>query len=144
MTPEAKRMRATVGHLGIEVSDMKKSKPFYEALAKALCLNCIYESEGGMGWSNTEFSIWVTASAKPRLKRDPPSGEEMVVADHAAILVAGKESVDAVDKTMRSQGFKALFPPEDHSKVFSPGYYSASYCDPDNYVVEIFWIPKKK
>lgn len=69
LTPEAKRIRATVGHLGIEVSHMGKSKLFYEALAKALDLDCIYESEGSMGWGNTEFSIWVTASEKPRLKK---------------------------------------------------------------------------
>jgi len=38
---------------------------------------------------------------------------------------------------MKKNGLKALFPCEEHPQ-FEPGYYAVSFCDPDNYVIEIY------
>lgn len=134
------KIKASIQHVGIEVSSLGKSKIFYDALAEALDLKKIYSSKESIGYGNKEFHIWIALSKKPRVKRDPPTGEEVVVADHLAIYVDGKGAVDAVDGVMKKRGVAPLFPPE-YQPQFSPGYYAASYCDPDNYVIEIYTVP---
>ena len=143
MAPKKKEIQASVGHVGIEVSSLKNSRKFYEVLGGALGLKRVYESKETIGYGNKEFQIWVAASEKPRVKKEPPTGEEVVVSEHLAIYVTDKKSVDAVDEVMVKGGFPPLFPPEEHPE-FAPGYYSASYCDPDNYVIEIYTFPEEE
>ncbi len=138
-----KPIQAIVGHVAIEVSDLSASKKFYKTLLGELGFKVIMDSEGGTGFSNQNFQVWVAESRKPRVKRDAPTGEEFVVADHLAILVQNKGAVDAIEREMKKKGFEALFPCEEHPQ-FEPGYYAVSFCDPDNYVIEIYTRPKPK
>ena len=136
-----KQIRAIVGHVGIEVSNLVNSKKFYMALLEGLGFKVIMDDADGMGFSNQSFQVWVSKSKKSRIKRGAPTGEEFVVADHLAILVGDKASVDAVERRMKKNGFEPLFPCEEHPQ-FEPGYYAVSFCDPDNYVVEVYTRPK--
>ena len=132
-----KHTQAIVGHVGIEVSSLTKSKKFYSALFGRLGFKVIMDTEDGIGFSNQNFSVWVGELRESRVKRKAPTGEEFVVADHLAILVENKKAVYDIEKDMRSNGFEALFPCEEHPQ-FEPGYYAVSFCDPDNYVIEIY------
>jgi predicted lactoylglutathione lyase len=132
-----KQTQAVVGHVGIEVSDLNRSKKFYKALLLGLGFRVTMDTETGMGFSNENFSVWVGELRQPRVKRKAPTGEEFVVADHLAILVQNKETVDDIEKVMKKNGFEPLFPCEEHAQ-FEPGYYAVSFCDPDNYVTEIY------
>ena len=132
-----KPIQAIVGHVGIEVSNLSVSKKFYKTLLGGLGFKVIMDSEDGMGFSNRNFQVWVAESRRPRVKRDAPTGEEFVVADHLAILVQNKISIDDIEKVMKKNGFEPLFPCEEHVQ-FEPGYYAVSFCDPDNYVIEIY------
>jgi hypothetical protein len=58
-----------------------------------------------------------------------------------AILVGDKAGVDGGERRMKKDGYDALFPCEEHPQ-FEPGYYAVSFCDPDNYVVEVYTRPK--
>ena len=140
MVPE-KQTQAIVGHVGIEVSNLSRSKKFYKALLNGLDFKVIMDAEDGVGFSNQNFQVWLAELEKSRVKRKAPTGEEFVVADHLAILVPDKETVDAVEKTMKKNGYKALFPCEEHPQ-FVPGYYAVSFCDPDNYVIEVYTRPQ--
>ena len=132
-----KQTQAVVGHVGIEVSNLDSSKKFYKALLAGLGFRVTMETADGVGFSNQNFSVWVSAMRKPRVGRKAPTGEEFVVADHLAILVQTKEAVYDVEREMKKKGFKALFACEEHPE-FEPGYYAVSFCDPDNYVIEIY------
>ena len=138
-----KTTEAFVGHVGIEVSDLNISKRFYKALFGGLGFKTIIDTEDGVGFSNENFQVWVGAPQEHRIKRRAPTGEEFVVADHLAILVPDKEHVEVIEKTMKKKGYKALFPCEEHPE-FEQGYYAVSYCDPDNYVIEIYTRPKHR
>ena len=132
-----KQAQALVGHVGVEVSDLNRSKKFYKALLSGLGFRITMDTKDGMGFSNESFSIWVGELKPPRVKRKAPTGEEFVIADHLAILVPKKETVDDIEKTMKKSGFEPLFPCEEHAQ-FEPGYYAVSFCDPDNYVIDIY------
>jgi catechol 2,3-dioxygenase-like lactoylglutathione lyase family enzyme len=136
MVPD-KQIQAIIGHVGIEVSNLGNSKRFYKALLGGLGFKTIMDTEDGVGFSNQNFQVWVGELREPRVKRQAPTGEEFVVADHLAILVQDKGTVDAVEREMKKKGFKALFPCEEHPE-FEPGYYAVSFSDPDNYVIEIY------
>jgi catechol 2,3-dioxygenase-like lactoylglutathione lyase family enzyme len=136
-----KKGQVVIGHVGIEVTNLKSSKKFYEALLSGLGFKIIMNTEDGVGFSNQNFNVWITQLQEPRVKRKAPTGEEFVVADHLAILVQDKETVNAVERKMKKTGFEALFPCEEHPE-FRPGYYAVSFCDPDNYVIEIYTVPK--
>jgi catechol 2,3-dioxygenase-like lactoylglutathione lyase family enzyme len=139
----SKQTQTVVGHVGIEVSNLSRSKKFYKTLLEGLGFSMIMDEEEGAGFSNQNFQVWLGCSQKPRVKRDAPTGEEFVVADHLAVWVPDKENVEAIEKIMKKNGFKALFPCEEHPE-FEQGYYAVSYCDPDNYVIEIYTRPKQK
>jgi catechol 2,3-dioxygenase-like lactoylglutathione lyase family enzyme len=135
--------QVTVGHVGIEVSDLSRSKKFYEALLGGLGFKVIMDTEDGIGFSNQNFLVWLGELRESRVKRKAPTGEEFVVMDHLAILVKDRGTVDDIEKKMKNNGFKALFPCEEHPQ-FEPGYYAVSFCDPDNYVIEIYTRSKPK
>lgn len=132
-----KQIQAIVGHVGIEVSNVSNSKKFYNALFGGLGFKVIMDTEEGLGFSNQNFSVWVSELREPRVKRKAPTGEEFVVADHLAIFVQDKKAVYDIEREMKKNGFESLFPCEEHPQ-FEPGYYAVSFCDPDNYVIEIY------
>jgi len=132
-------MVSKIGHVGIEVSDIARARQFYDALAAGLGLKAIYESKKTVGYGNRDYQIWVGVSDARRIERRPPSGEEEVVAEHIAIWVTGKSEVDGVARVMAEHGIQPLFPPQECPQ-FTKGYYAASFCDPENYVVEVFTV----
>ena len=134
---------AVIGHVGIEVSSLKHSRKFYEALLEGLGFKVVMDSEDGVGFSNGVFHVWLGELRESRVKRKAPTGEEFVVADHLAVLVPDKRAVDAVEKKMKDSGFEALFPCAEYPE-FEPGYYAVSFCDPDNYVIEVYTRSKPK
>jgi catechol 2,3-dioxygenase-like lactoylglutathione lyase family enzyme len=142
MVPD-KQAQTVVGHVGIEVSRLSKAKKFYKALFSGLGFRVIMDAKDGLAFSNENFSVWVSELRESRVKREAPTGEEFVVADHLAILVQDKKAVYDIEKEMKKNGFEPLFPCEEHPQ-FEPGYYAVSFCDPDNYVIEIYTRQKPK
>jgi catechol 2,3-dioxygenase-like lactoylglutathione lyase family enzyme len=138
-----KSVEAIVGHVGIEVASLSRSKKFYKALLGGLGFRVMMDSEDGLGFTNQNFSVWIGELREPRVKRKAPTGEEFVVADHLAIQVPDKKTVYDIEKEMKKNGFEALFPCEEHPQ-FEPGYHAVSFCDPDNYVIEIYTRLKPK
>jgi catechol 2,3-dioxygenase-like lactoylglutathione lyase family enzyme len=134
-------IEASIGHIGIEVSSLDKSRKFYKTLLEGLGLKLLRDTPEYLGFNNQNFSVWIGELKEPRVSRKAPTGEEMVVFDHLAIHVKDKEAVYGIEKTMKEAGYAALFPGEEHPQ-FRPGYHAVSFCDPDNYVIEICTVPK--
>lgn len=134
-------IEASVGHIGIEVSSLNRSRNFYKTLLEGLGLKVLRDTPEYLGFNNQNFSVWVGELKEPRVGRRAPTGEEMVVFDHLAIHVKDKEAVYAIEAKMKDAGFEALFPGEEHPQ-FRPGYVAVSFCDADNYVIEICTVPQ--
>ncbi len=128
---------ASVGHVGIEVKHLPHSQRFYRTLLGGLGFRVILDTDAAIGFSNHQFSVWLSEMRDPRIERKAPTGDEVIVADHLAILVHDKQAVDTTEAVMKTHGFTPLFPCEEHPQ-FEPGYYAVSFCDPDNYVIEIY------
>jgi len=129
-----------IGHIGIEVTSLNKSKNFYKTLLEGLGLKLLRDTKEYLGFNNRNFSVWIGELKAPRINRKAPTGEEEVVFDHVAIHVKDKSVVFEIEALMKKAGFIALFPSQEHPQ-FRPGYFAVSFCDPDNYVIEICTVP---
>ena len=138
-----KQVGAIVGHVGIETTNLNHSKKFYRTLLEGLGFSVMMDTEDGVGFTNQNFSVWLGELREPRVKRKAPSGEEFVVADHLAIMVPDKNAVYDIERKMKQNGFEPLFPCEEHPQ-FEPGYHAVSFCDQDNYVIEVYTRQKPK
>jgi predicted lactoylglutathione lyase len=142
MMSNKKAVQSTIGHVSIEVSSLKNSREFYEVLLTGLDCRLMVDERTTMAFANRNFQVWVCESDSPRVKRERPTGEEVTVADHLAILVPDEKTVNAIATKMKMGGFAPLFPPEVHPH-FTHGYYAVSFCDSDNYVTEIYTAPEE-
>jgi predicted lactoylglutathione lyase len=126
-----------VGHICLEVSDIAAAKLFYAPFLEELGFKIIIDEEDSAGWSNEIFAIFLGKPGTRRVSKKKPSEKEFVIADHVALLLESRSEVDAVAAFMKKCRIEALFPPEEHPE-FVPGYYSVSYSDLDNNVLEFY------
>ena len=126
-----------VGHICLEVSDIAAAKRFYAPLLQELGFKTVLDEKDSVGWSNEGLAIFLGNPERRRVSKKTPSGDDFVIADHVALLLDSRSDVDAVAAFMKRAGIKSLFPPEEHPE-FVPGYYSVSYSDPDNNVLEFY------
>lgn len=116
-------------HVGIEVSDLARSKAFYEAALEPLGIRLLMEFEGTAGFGkDTEHGpkpfFWIGARSGPIVSGAHVAfgarSTELVDAFHEAALAAGGTD----------NGVPGLRP------IYHPGYYGAFVLDPDANNVE--------
>jgi len=120
-------------HVGLEVSDLARSKAFYEAALAPLGISLLMEvGEGdqsaiGFG-SETEIGpkpyFWIGARGRPRV-----SGA------HVAFAAADRATVDAFHTAALAAGGTDNGTPGPRP-IYHPGYYGAFVLDPDGNNVE--------
>jgi catechol 2,3-dioxygenase-like lactoylglutathione lyase family enzyme len=130
--------KATITHVSIKVRDIEKSRRFYAKLCEALGMKEVRSSESGFAYANDEFSIWV-GKAKDATKHS----RGIVGYDHVAFSASSRKQVDDLQKMLKKEKFRILYPAEEHPE-FAPGYYSVSFFDPDGTIMELLHLHKGK
>ena len=112
-------------HLGIRVSDLAKSKAFYEQALAPLGITVIMEVERakalGMGDQGKPF-FWI-------------SERDTVAPVHVAFEAADRATVDAFHEASLAAGGKDNGGPGVR-EIYHPNYYGAFILDPDGHNVE--------
>ncbi len=116
-------------HVGIEVSDLERSKVFYEKALEPLGIGLMMEFEGAIGFGKeTEHGpkpfFWIHARGRPAV-----SGA------HVAFGVRDAEGVDAFHAASLAAGGTDNGAP-GLRPIYHPGYYGAFILDPDGNNVE--------
>jgi len=116
-------------HVGFEVSDLSRSKAFYETALQPLGIGLMMEFEGAIGFGKeTEHGpkpfFWIHARG-----RSPVSGA------HVAFGVRGADQVDAFHAAALAAGGTDNGAP-GLRPIYHPGYYGAFVLDPDGNNVE--------
>jgi catechol 2,3-dioxygenase-like lactoylglutathione lyase family enzyme len=116
-------------HVGIEVSDLQRSRAFYEEALEPLGIGLLMEFEGAAGFGKeTEHGpkpfFWIYARGRPTV-----SGA------HVAFGVRDTAQVDAFHAAALSAGGTDNGAP-GLRPVYHPGYYGAFVLDPDRNNVE--------
>jgi catechol 2,3-dioxygenase-like lactoylglutathione lyase family enzyme len=117
-----------IDHISIGISDIARTRRFYDAVLRPLGYSCLSEGADSLGYGKDEVAFWTSAAARP-VPPDPASGlhicfaaptRESVKAFHAAALAGGGRDNGA-------PGLRA---------DYGPHYYAAFVVDPDGYRIE--------
>jgi catechol 2,3-dioxygenase-like lactoylglutathione lyase family enzyme len=116
-------------HVGIEVSDLERSRAFYEAALEPLGISTLMEFEGAVGLGKeTELGpkpfFWLYERGRPAV-----SGV------HVAFGARESEQVDAFHAAALAAGGTDNGAPGPRP-VYHPGYYGAFVLDPDGNNIE--------
>lgn len=120
-----------IDHVSIGVSDISKTKEFYDATLKPLGYTCLSESEGSLGFGKDDrIQLWINVAKKP-VKADMDSGL------HFYFSAPTRKSVDTFYKAALAAGGSDNGKPglrED----YGPSYYAAYVVDPSGYRIEAY------
>jgi catechol 2,3-dioxygenase-like lactoylglutathione lyase family enzyme len=114
-----------IDHVGYEVTDLKASARFYDAIFGALGARRVHDTEHAVAWGITEPVFWITARHAPA----PGYG-------HVALRGVGKAAVDAAYAAALEAGGRDDGPPGPRPQ-YGPRYYAAYLRDPDGLRVEV-------
>jgi catechol 2,3-dioxygenase-like lactoylglutathione lyase family enzyme len=117
-------------HVSIGVSDVGRSRKFYNAALKPLGFTCLSDGETSLGYGNKEARFWANAAKRP-VKADKESGL------HFCFVAKDRTAVDAFHAAALANGGTDNGKPGVRAD-YGPKYYAAFAIDPDGYRVEAY------
>src|SRR5262245_47491287 len=117
-------------HVSIGVSDIGRSKKFYDAALKPLGYTRLSEGENSLGYGDKSAALWRGATSKP-VTPDLESGLHFCLQakDRAAVDAFHAAALKAGGKDNGKHGVRA---------DYGPKYYAAFAIDPDGYRIEAY------
>lgn len=117
-------------HVSIGVSDVARTKRFYDAALKPLGFACLSEGADSLGYGAGGVGLWIGAATKP-VPADDASGL------HFCFVAPTRASVDAFHAAALGAGGKSNGKP-GLRESYGPNYYAAFVVDPDGYRIEAY------
>ncbi len=115
-----------IDHIGFEVSDLRRSGLFYDAILFSLGARRMLESEHAVAYGINGPELWIVVRGRP-----PGPGY-----GHVALAASGKAAVDAAHAAGLANGGS-----DDGAPGLRPQYGRRYYCgylrDPDDLRVEV-------
>lgn len=135
------RMKTSLYHLQLNVSDASISFPFYKKLFSYFEFRIIDESEKHLGVSNDDIDFWIMETEKgfgPNSFHRKNTG-----LNHLALRVEQKEDVDSFYKDfLQKENIITLYSTPKLFSEYTEGYYALFFEDPDRIKIEVAYIPK--
>jgi catechol 2,3-dioxygenase-like lactoylglutathione lyase family enzyme len=124
-----------IAHLSIGVSDIDRSKRFYDAALEPLGYKCIRAATSllGYGYGRDSIALWVFQAEHP-VPADEKSGL------HFCFAAPNTAAVDAFRSAARVSGGRDNGAP-GLRPIYGPDYYAAFIIDPDGYRIEAYYGP---
>ena len=117
-------------HVSIGVTDIPRSKKFYDAALKPLGFSRLSDGETSLGYGEEGVALWLGKTGKP-VKPDTDSGL------HFCFSAKDRAAVDAFHAAALKSGGKDNGKPGVRAD-YSPKYYAAFVIDPDGYRLEAY------
>ncbi|MCA9374949.1 VOC family protein [Candidatus Dojkabacteria bacterium] len=131
-------MRSKLDHMSIMVSDLNKSKKFYQGFLAILGYKIDFEEDWGISFSNGEASIILEETEKKY--QDIPYHRKRTGVNHIAFKVDSKEDVDQFNKAfLKKQGLQTLYETPKAFPEYSENYYAVFFEDPDRIKLEVLF-----
>jgi catechol 2,3-dioxygenase-like lactoylglutathione lyase family enzyme len=119
-----------INHVSIGVSDISRSRQFYDSTLKPLGYTCLSEDDASLGYGNDRVQLWLGVAKKP-IKPDMESGL------HFCFDASTRKSVDAFHKAALAAGGRDNGKPGLRAD-YGANYYAAFVIDPDGYRIEAY------
>jgi catechol 2,3-dioxygenase-like lactoylglutathione lyase family enzyme len=117
-------------HVSIGVSNVARTKKFYDAALQPLGYSRLSDGDASLGYGQDGVRLWVSASDSP-VPADPASGL------HFCFAAPTRKSVDAFHKAAIAAGGKDNGKPGLRAD-YGEAYYAAFVIDPDGYRLEAY------
>lgn len=132
--------RAELHHISLEIRDTAATQWFYDRFLGQLGFRRFASEPTYLAYTDGTLTFWLMCPRNPRIRREPPNPEDEVVPEHLAFRVGSRDEVSRIEAELQRQGVYPLFRAEEHPE-FRPGYFSASWVDPDQMVLEVYTTP---
>ena len=136
-------MRGFVHHIDLSVTDLARSRPFYESVLAFMgyVVGEEYPERGvdfdrRFGGEFCSIGVRVTSGANARRTHDRYSPG----LHHLAWSADSRADVDAFHAHLQKMGAAILDPPADYPQ-YGPGYYAVFFADPDGLKLEYVFRP---
>ncbi len=132
-------MKTRVYHLQINVSDPKKSLPFYRDLLEYFDYKIIDESEEHIGASNDTTDFWIIAT-ESEFKNNAFHRKNTGL-NHISFRVEDRKDIDRFhEEFLKPRGIATLYSsPKDYPE-YSENYYAVFFEDPDRIKLEVAYL----
>ncbi|SEM67392.1 VOC family protein [Lihuaxuella thermophila] len=121
-----------IHHLEFWVSDLTRSRPFYDGLFRRTG----WKQLGERSYFCNETEIYFMEKSG-LVKQNHPGPR------HICLSVSSREKVDAVHRWLNEQKAEIIRGPVE-MPGYSPGYYTVDFRDPDGYIWEVAYTPNMK
>ena len=133
-------MKASLYHIQLNVSDSKKSLPFYRDLLTYFEYEIIDESDEHIGASNNTTDFWILQAEH----KDNVFHRKNAGVNHIAFKVASKEEVDQFCKEfLAPRNITTLYDSPKPFTEYSEDYYAVFFEDPDRLKIEVVSCSEK-
>ncbi len=119
-----------IDHVSIGVSDISRTRKFYDAVLKPLGYSCLSEDAASLGYGKDQVQLWTNMAQKP-IKPDMESGL------HFCFAAPSRKSVDTFHKAALAAGGRDNGEPGLRAD-YGENYYAAFVVDPDGYRIEAY------
>jgi len=136
-------IRGAPSHVDLTVSDVERSRVFYDRVLGRLGYAPLFEAGAGAPcWGITDaaggvFSI-ALQPARPE-RADEPHDRLAPGLHHLAFHADGRADVDAFHTFLRTLDATILDVPAEYD--YTPGYYAVFFADPDGLKLEVVFEP---
>jgi len=124
-----------IAHVSIGVSNIDRSKRFYDAALEPLGYRCLRAARSllGYGYGRDSIALWVVQAERP-----VPAAEKSGL--HFCFAAPDTAAVDAFHSAAMASGGHDNGGP-GLRPIYGPDYYAAFIIDPDGYRIEAYYGP---
>jgi len=136
-------MKTAIHHVHLNVSEAKKSIPFYKSLLKFLGYRIVDQSTTHIGASNGSTGLWIVQAERKYTNR--LFHRKDVGLNHIAFRVASPKAVEHfVRKFLRRKKIKPLYGSPRLFPEYRKGYFAVYFEDPDRVKLEVVYLPRRR
>ena len=137
--------RASISHIALTVSDLRRSFEFYDKIFKFMGYMPIEVPQKTQQSMKTELRSWVGPGYSISIR--PSKGEfahrvhdrNAPGFNHMAFYAEDRSDIEAMHELLNKMGAKILDPPAEYP--YSPGYFAVYFADPDGLKFEFAYVP---
>lgn len=132
-------MNTTFNHLSFNVSDAKKSLPFYKELLTFLGYSVVSESPDHLGMRNSPTDVWISETdSKFKAKGFHRKSTGI---NHICFGVKSRAEVDKFNNEfLKKRKIPALYNSPKAFPEYTKDYYAVYFEDPDRIKIEVAYL----
>lgn len=117
-----------LGHLGINVPDLKSATAYYDAIAPMIGFETFFANEDETAYRPAAGKRGTYLFLYPSTDQEPYSGERTGL-QHLAFMVKRRSDVDRIHDYVLSTGGTVVHAPQEFPQ-YPPPYYATFWLDP--------------